>query len=127
VLIPGARAPRLIRREHLAHMQPGSLIVDVAIDQGGCVETIRPTSHDEPLYSVDKVLHYAVPNMPAAVARTSTLALTSTTLPYGLMLANLGFEAASKQRPELALGLNVASGRVAHPVVAKALSVLRAA
>jgi alanine dehydrogenase len=108
-------------------MLPGSLIVDVAIDQGGCAETIRPTSHDEPIYTVDNVLHYAVPNMPAAVARTSTLALTSTTLPYGLLLAERGYEAASRHKPELAHGLNVAAGRVAHPVVANALSLLRAA
>jgi alanine dehydrogenase len=127
VLIPGARAPKLIRREHLALMLPGSLIVDVAIDQGGCVETIRATSHDEPIYTVDQVLHYAVPNMPAAVARTSTLALTSTTLPYGLLLAERGYEAASKQKPELQHGLNVAAGRITHPVVARSLSVLRAA
>jgi alanine dehydrogenase len=127
VLVTGARAPKLIRREHLAHMLPGSLIVDVAIDQGGCVETIRPTSHDEPIFIVDNVLHYAVPNMPAAVARTSTLALTSTTLPYGLLLADRGYEAASRQKPELAHGLNVAAGRIAHPVVANALSLQRAA
>jgi alanine dehydrogenase len=127
VLITGARAPKLIRRDHVARMLPGALIVDVAIDQGGCVETIRPTSHDEPIYIVDNVLHYAVPNMPAAVARTSTLALTSTTLPYGLLLAERGYEAASRHKPELAHGLNVAAGRVAHPVVANALSLLRAA
>jgi alanine dehydrogenase len=127
VLVTGARAPKLIRREHLAHMLPGSLIVDVAIDQGGCAETIHATTHDEPVYTVDNVLHYAVPNMPAAVARTSTLALTSTTLPYGLMLAGLGYEAAAKAKPELVHGLNVAAGSVAHPIVASALSLARAA
>ncbi|HET8939668.1 MAG TPA: alanine dehydrogenase, partial [Polyangiales bacterium] len=127
VLITGARAPKLIRREHVERMLPGSVIVDVAIDQGGCVETIRPTSHDEPTFTLHDVLHYAVPNMPAAVARTSTLALTSTTLPYGLLIAERGYEAASRLKPELAHGLNVAAGRVAHPVVANALSLLRAA
>ena len=127
MLITGARAPKLIRREHLSHMLPGSLIVDVAIDQGGCAETIRATTHDEPIYTVDNVLHYAVPNMPAAVARTSTLALTSTTLPYGLLLAERGYDSAAKAKPELALGLNVAGGRVTHPIVASALSLPRAA
>jgi alanine dehydrogenase len=127
VLVTGARAPKLIRREHLAHMLPGALIVDVAIDQGGCAETIRATTHDDPIYVVDNVLHYAVPNMPAAVARTSTLALTSTTLPYGLLLAERGYDGAAKAKPELALGLNVAAGRVTHPIVASALSLPRAA
>jgi len=127
VLITGARAPKLIRRDHLAVMQPGSLIVDVAIDQGGCAETTRATTHDDPIYSVDHVLHYAVPNMPAAVARTSTLALTSTTLPYGLLLAERGYEAATKVRPELAHGLNVAAGQITHPSVASALTLPRAA
>lgn len=127
VLVTGARAPKLIRREHLRRMQPGALIVDVAIDQGGCAETIRATTHDEPIYELDRVLHYAVPNMPAAVARTSTLALTSTTLPYGLLLAAKGFEAAAAQRPELSHGLNVATGRVVHPVVASALALPQAA
>jgi alanine dehydrogenase len=127
VLLTGARAPKLIRREHLANMLPGSLIVDVAIDQGGCAETIHATTHDDPIYSVDQVLHYAVPNMPAAVARTSTLALTSTTLAYGLLLAERGYEAASKAKPELVHGLNVAAGRITHPSVANALELLRAA
>jgi alanine dehydrogenase len=127
VLLTGALAPKLIRREHLSHMLPGSLIVDVAIDQGGCAESIRATTHDEPIYVLDGVLHYAVPNMPAAVARTSTLALTSTTLPYGVLLANLGFEAAADARPELRGGLNVASGRITHAAVAGALNLARAA
>ncbi len=121
VLLPGAAAPKLIRREHLRHMLPGALIVDVAVDQGGCAETTRPTSHDEPIYAVDGVLHYAVPNMPAAVARTSTLALTSTTLPYGLAIAERGFEAAAVARPELRGGLNVANGTIMHPAVAAAM------
>ena len=127
VLLTGALAPRLIRREHLAGMLPGSLIVDVAIDQGGCAETTRATTHDDPIYTVDHVLHYAVPNMPAAVARTSTLALTSTTLPYGLLLAKLGFEAAAKLKPELTHGLNAAAGQITHHAVAQALNPPRAA
>ena len=116
----------MIRREHLKMMLPGALIVDVAVDQGGCAETTRPTSHDEPVYTVDGILHYAVPNMPAAVARTSTLALTSTTLPYGLVLAG-GLEQAMALRPELQLGLNVHEGAVVHPVVASALAMASAA
>jgi alanine dehydrogenase len=127
VLVTGALAPKLIRREHLAGMLPGSLIVDVAIDQGGCAETTRATTHDDPVYSVDNVLHYAVPNMPAAVARTSTLALTSTTLPYGLLLAERGFEGAALQKPELRHGLNVVSGQIVHQAVAGALNLQRAA
>jgi alanine dehydrogenase len=127
VLVTGARAPKLIRREHLRRMLPGSLIVDVAIDQGGCAETTRATTHDEPIYEVDRVLHYAVPNMPAAVARTSTLALTSTTLPYGLLFAARGFDGAAALKPELLRGLNVAAGKVTHPVVAAALAMPQAA
>jgi alanine dehydrogenase len=127
VLLPGAPAPKLIRREHLRQMLEGALIVDVAVDQGGCAETTRPTSHDEPIYVVDGVLHYAVPNMPSAVARTSTLALTSTTLPYGLLLAERGFEAAAAKKPELRPGLNVADGKIVHPAVAAALNLPRAA
>jgi alanine dehydrogenase len=127
VLVPGATAPKLIRREHLRQMQSGALIVDVAVDQGGCAETTRPTSHDAPIYVVDGVLHYAVPNMPAAVARTSTLALTSTTLPYGLLLAERGFEGAAAARPELRSGLNAAGGKITHPAVASALALPRAA
>lgn len=127
VLVTGARAPKVIRREHLRLMQPGALIVDVAIDQGGCAETTRATTHDEPLYEVDRVLHYAVPNMPAAVARTSTLALTSTTLPYGLLLAARGFDGSAAIKPELLPGLNTAAGKITHPVVADALAIPHAA
>jgi alanine dehydrogenase len=127
VLVPGAAAPRLIKRDMLAQMQRGSLIVDVAVDQGGCAETTRTTSHDQPIYEVDGVLHYAVPNMPAAVARTSTLALTSVTLPYGLLLADRGFEGAASARPELRGGLNVADGKITHPAVAAALHMPTAA
>jgi alanine dehydrogenase len=127
VLVPGAAAPKLIRREHLRHMQQGALIVDVAVDQGGCAESTRPTSHDEPIYVVDGILHYAVPNMPAAVSRTSTLALTSTTLPYGLLLAERGFEGAAAARPELRGGLNAVDGKIVHGAVAEALHLSRAA
>jgi alanine dehydrogenase len=127
VLIPAAAAPRVIRREHLSRMLPGALIVDVSIDQGGCAETSRPTSHDEPIYEVEGILHYAVPNMPAAVARTSTLALTSTSLPYGLLLADCGFEGAAAIRPELRGGLNAADGKITHAAVAAALELPRAA
>ena len=127
VLVPGASAPRLITRRHLSSMQRGALIVDVAVDQGGCAETTHPTSHDEPIYEVDGVLHYAVPNMPAAVARTSTLALTAVTLPYGRLLAARGLETASLMRPELRAGVNAADGRIIHPVVAAALDVPAAA
>jgi alanine dehydrogenase len=127
VLVTGAAAPRLIRREHLRGMLPGALIVDVAVDQGGCAETTHATTHDDPVYRVDGVLHYAVPNIPGAVARTATLALTSVTLPYGLLLAERGFEGAAAARPELRHGLNVADGAIVHPIVAAALSAPRAA
>lgn len=127
VLVPGAAAPRVIRRAHLSTMQPGSLIVDVAVDQGGCAETTRVTSHDEPVFEVDRVLHYAVPNMPAAVARTSTLALTAVTLPYGRLLAARGVDGAALVRPELRFGLTAADGRITHPAVAAALDLAAAA
>jgi len=120
VLIPGARAPRLVRREHLKLMKPGSVIVDVAIDQGGCVETCRPTTHDDPVYVVDQVVHYCVANMPGAVALTATLALTGTTLRYGLMLADLGIEAAARRSQPIATGVNTYAGVVTCPGVAEA-------
>lgn len=119
VLIPGARAPRLIRREHLPLMKKRSVIVDVAIDQGGCVETSRPTTHDEPTYEVDGIVHYCVANMPGAVALTSTLALTSTTLPYGLELAEKG-AAACAANPALRRGLNTIGGKLTCAEVAEA-------
>ncbi|MDH5676828.1 MAG: alanine dehydrogenase [Myxococcales bacterium] len=125
VLIPGARAPKLIRREHLASMPKGAIVVDVAIDQGGCAETSVATTHDEPIRVVDSILHYAVPNMPAAVARTATLALTSVTRPYALLLANLGFDGAANERLELSKGLNTRDGAVTHATVAAALEVHR--
>lgn len=120
VLLPGAKAPNLVRREDLKTMQPGSVIVDVAVDQGGCVETIHATTHEDPIYVVDGVIHYAVANMPGAVSRTSTLALTNATFPYAVTLANKGWKAACQQDRALALGLNVVGGKVTYPGVAEA-------
>jgi len=120
VLVPGAKAPHLIRREDLARMKPGSVIVDVAVDQGGCVETIRPTTHEDPTYVVDGILHYGVANMPGAVPRTSTLALTNATLPYAQKLARLGWKEACRKDASLRRGLNVVEGRVVYPGVAEA-------
>lgn len=120
VLIPGARAPRLVTEEMVREMKPGAAIVDVAIDQGGCVETIHATSHSEPTYTLHGVVHYAVPNMPALVPRTATLALTSVTLPYAQKIADLGADAACEQDPVLARGLNVTNGRIVHEAVSDA-------
>jgi alanine dehydrogenase len=120
VLVPGAKAPKLIRREDLKLMQPGSVIVDVAVDQGGCVETIKPTTHENPTYVVDGVIHYGVANMPGAVPRTSTFALTNATLPYALQLANKGWKQALKDNASLLKGLNVVDGKVVYPGVAEA-------
>lgn len=121
VLVPGAKAPKLVSKELVSEMTPGSVIVDIAIDQGGCIETIKPTSHDNPTYSVDGVLHYAVPNMPGAVARTSTYALTNVTLKYALMLADIGFKEAIAKDAALYKGVNVYNGKVAYLQVAKDL------
>lgn len=123
VLIPGAKAPHLVKREHLKLMKKGSVICDVAVDQGGCVETTKPTTHDNPTFVIDDVVHYCVANMPGAVARTSTLALTSTTLKYGLMLADKGLETACKESEELKLGLNVYDGKVVYKEVAEAFGI----
>ena len=120
VLIPGAAAPRLIRRPDLKLMQAGSVIVDVAVDQGGCMETTRPTTHENPVYIVDGVIHYAVSNMPGGVPRTSTLALTNATFPYLLELANKGWQKAISDNPALRQGLNIARGSIAYPAVADA-------
>jgi alanine dehydrogenase len=120
VLVPGAAAPKLVRREHLKRMKPGSVIVDVAIDQGGCFETSRPTTHAEPTFVVDGVVHYCVANMPGAAPRTSSEALVQATLPFGLALADKGLEAL-KGDHHLAKGLNVLAGQVTHPAVAEAL------
>jgi alanine dehydrogenase len=120
VLIPGAKAPKLIRRDDLKLMQPGSVIVDVAIDQGGCVETIHATTHENPTYVVDGVIHYGVANMPGGVPRTSTLALTNATLPYAMQLANKGWKRALHDNPALLKGLNMTDGHVTYPGVAEA-------
>lgn len=120
VLIHGAKAPKLIKRDHLKLMQKGSVIVDVAVDQGGCVETTKPTTHDDPTYVIDDVVHYCVANMPGAVARTSTEALTSTTRSYGLEIANKGLEAACRSNLALRLGLNIYKDKLVYPDVAAA-------
>jgi alanine dehydrogenase len=121
VLIPGARAPRLVTAEMVRGMEPGSVIVDVAVDQGGCVETVdHPTTHEDPVYTRHGVVHYAVANMPGAVPRTSTLALTNATLPYVLALAGKGWKRAVEEDPALARGVNVVAGRITNPGVAEA-------
>jgi alanine dehydrogenase len=120
VLIPGAKAPKLIRRADLKLMQPGSVIVDVAIDQGGCVETIHATTHENPTYVVDGIIHYGVANMPGGVPRTSTLALTNATLPYAKQLAAKGWKRALAENPSLLKGLNIVEGHVTYPGVAEA-------
>lgn len=122
VLIPGAAAPKLVPRAMLAAMKPGSVLVDVSIDQGGCFETSRPTTHADPTYLIDGVVHYCVANMPGAVARTSTFALNNATLPYVLQLADQGVVAALRADPHLCAGLNVHRGRITYPAVALALS-----
>jgi alanine dehydrogenase len=121
VLVPGAAAPKLITREMVAAMKKGSVLVDISIDQGGCAETSRPTTHDDPTYLVDGVVHYCVANMPGAVARTSTFALNNATLPFVLALAGKGFSQALAEDPNLRNGLNVDRGKIAHLEVAKAL------
>ena len=120
VLVPGAEAPKLIKREHLARMKPGSVLVDVAIDQGGCFETSHATTHEDPTYTVDGVVHYCVANMPGAAPRTSSEALVHATLPFGLALADHGLDALKRDK-HLAKGLNVLGGQLTHPAVAEAL------
>ncbi|MFZ4605467.1 MAG: alanine dehydrogenase [Caulobacter sp.] len=120
VLTAGAAAPKLVKREHLSRMKPGSVLVDVSIDQGGCFETSHPTTHAEPTYTVDGVVHYCVANMPGAAPRTSSEALGNATLPFGLALADHGLDALKRDR-HLAKGLNVLKGEVTHPAVAEAL------
>jgi alanine dehydrogenase len=122
VLIAGAAAPKLVTRAMVAGMQPGSVLVDISIDQGGCFETSHPTTHAQPTFVVDGVVHYCVANMPGAVARTSTFALTNATLPYVRMLADLGWQAALKKDSGFAAGLNVHAGQITHPAVAQALN-----
>ncbi|MGZ5336850.1 MAG: alanine dehydrogenase [Solirubrobacterales bacterium] len=119
VLVPGAKAPKVIRREQLTMMKEHAVLVDVAIDQGGCFETSKPTTHNDPVYEVDGVTHYCVANMPGAVPVTSTYALTNATLPYALALADTGVVEATRRDPGLRLGVNVAGGKVTHPAVAE--------
>ncbi|RST32218.1 alanine dehydrogenase [Sphingomonas ginkgonis] len=121
VLVPGAAAPKLVTREMLKTMKRGSVLVDIAIDQGGCFETSHATTHDDPVYEVDGIIHYCVANMPGAVARTSTFALNNATLPFALKLATLGADEAMRQDPHLANGLNVSDGKIRHQAVADAL------
>ena len=121
VLVHGARAPNVVRREQLALMKPGAVLVDVAIDQGGCFETSRPTTHHDPTFEVDGIIHYCVANMPGAVPITATYALTNATLPYAIALADEGVAGAIRRDPELRLGVNVAGGEVTHPAVAEAV------
>lgn len=122
VLIPGAKAPNLITRDMLKDMRPGTVLVDVAVDQGGCIETCKPTTHEDPTYIIDDVVHYCVANMPGAVPYTSTLALTNATLPYAIQLANKGWKKACSDNNELRLGLNVIKGDVVYKAVAEAFS-----
>ena len=121
VLVPGAAAPKLVSRAMLGRMKLGSVLVDVAIDQGGCFETSKPTTHDAPTYTVAGIVHYCVANMPGAVARTSTYALNNVTLPHVLAIADTGWKAALAADPHLLAGLNVCEGKVTHPAVAEAL------
>ena len=120
VLLTGAKAPMLVRREDLKLMKKGAVIVDVAVDQGGCVETIHPTTHEDPIYEIDGVIHYGVANMPGGVPRTSTLALTNATFPYAAELARYGWREAAVLDPALRLGLNIVEGKVVYPGVAAA-------
>ena len=120
VLVPGAKAPKLVSREMLKDMRPGTVLVDVAVDQGGCIETCRPTTHEDPTFIIDDVVHYCVANMPGAVPATSTLALTNATLPYALILANKGWEEACRESPSLRMGLNIVEGKVCYKGVSDA-------
>ncbi len=122
VLIPGAKAPHLITKDMLKDMRPGTVLVDVAVDQGGCIETCKPTTHEDPTYIIDDVVHYCVANMPGAVPYTSTLALTNATLPYAIQLANKGWKKACAENQELKLGLNVIQGEVVYEAVAEAFN-----
>jgi len=127
VLVPGAATPKLVSREMIRTMKRGSVVVDIAIDQGGCFETSHPTTHDDPVFVEEGVIHYCVANMPGAVARTSAFALNNATLPFVLKLANLGLDAALAADPHLARGLNVRAGKITHPAVAEALGLKSAA
>jgi alanine dehydrogenase len=120
VLIPGAKAPHLIKRDMLKSMRPGTVLVDVAVDQGGCIETCTPTTHEDPTFIIDDIVHYCVANMPGAVPYTSTLALTNATLPYAIQLANKGWQKACAENEELKKGLNIANGKILYKGVADA-------
>jgi alanine dehydrogenase len=120
VLIPGAKAPHLITRDMLKIMKPGTVLVDVAVDQGGCIETCKPTTHENPTYIIDEVVHYCVANMPGAVPYTSTLALTNATLPYAIQLADKGWKKAAQDNADLIPGLNVIHGDIVYKAVAEA-------
>jgi len=123
VLVTGEKAPKLIRREHLKLMKSGAVIVDVAIDQGGCTETSKPTTHDDPIYIIDEIVHYCVANMPGAVAYSSTIALTSVTLQYGLTIADLGIVAAANSSEPIRKGVNTYQGHCTHPGVARSCAI----
>jgi alanine dehydrogenase len=123
VLVPGASAPKLVRREHLSKMRPGAVLVDVSIDQGGCFETSHATTHQEPSYVIDGIVHYCVANMPGAVARTSTFALNQATMPFLMALANHGWEKACRLDRHLAAGVNVHNGKITYAAVAQSLGV----
>jgi alanine dehydrogenase len=123
VLIPGAAAPKLVSRQQLGQMRPGAAIVDVAIDQGGCFETSKATTHDDPIYIVDGIVHYCVANMPGAVARSSTIALGNATLPFLLQLANKGWRDACRDDPHLLAGLNTHAGKLTNFAVGQALEI----
>jgi len=120
-LVPGAAAPKLVSKAMVGMMRPGSVMVDIAIDQGGCFETSRPTSHESPTYTVNDVVHYCVTNMPGAVARTSTFALNNATLPFALAIASRGYREAMRHDPYLRAGLNVHAGAVTYEAVARDL------
>jgi alanine dehydrogenase len=120
VLIPGAKAPNLITRDMLKTMRPGTVLVDVAVDQGGCIETCKPTTHEDPTFIIDDIVHYCVANMPGAVPYTSTLALTNATLPYAIQLADKGWKKACTDNKELMYGLNIIQGNVVYKAVADA-------
>jgi alanine dehydrogenase len=120
VLIPGAKAPHLITRDMLKEMKPGTVLVDVAVDQGGCIETCKPTTHENPTFVIDEIVHYCVANMPGAVPYTSTLALTNATLPYAIQLADKGWKKAAQQNADLVPGLNVINGDIVYEAVAQA-------
>jgi alanine dehydrogenase len=122
VLIPGAKAPHLITKDMLKDMKKGAVVVDVAVDQGGCIETCKPTTHENPTYVIDDVVHYCVANMPGAVPYTSTLALTNATLPYAIQLADKGWKKAAQENADLVPGLNVIQGDIVYKAVAEAFN-----